>query len=383
MSKKVINLDNKQGDNIMQKVSIDNEKIKRKYYEYLEQFYSEATINSIKKSIYRYEEFTNFESFAKFNKKRAMDFKKWLEEKPDAKTKKERSLTTVYNYLRSLKDFFKWLSSQAGYKSKLCITDIDYLNLTKEKKKIALGKTREHYPTMEQVKTVIESIEINNELDLRDRALLSFTLLSGMRDSAIITLPIGAFDEEKLQINQDPKKGVKTKFSKTIRSYIFKFDEQLLNYFLEWYSYLKSEKLFSNDDPIFPKNKVENSQENKSFLSNSVEPKFWQSVSSMRALFKQRFQDAGIEYFSPHTFRHLAVLTAISRCRNGNEIKAVSQNFGHENVGTTMQTYGTLNQATMSETIKNMNFSDSNDNNQAELIAQFQAFIKQQGQGNF
>lgn len=385
MAKKEALLNNSKENKMILKANIDNEKIKHKYYDFLKesQGYSEATICAIKKAVYRYEEFTDFEDISKFSKKKAVEFKKWLEEKQDPRTKKQISITTCYHYIRNLKDFFKWLSFQSGYKSKICLTDVEFLKLPKEKARIAIAQKREKYPTFEEVKKVISSININNEIDLRDRALLSFTLLSGMRDSAIITLPIGAFDESTLQISQDPKLGVKTKFSKTINSVLLKFDNDMLNYVIDWVRYVKTEKLFSNSDPLFPRNKVENAENSKSFVSNSVEPKFWQSATSLRDIFKQRFKDADIEYFSPHTFRHLAVNMAISKCRNGHEIKAVSQNFGHEDVGTTMTTYGTLNNTQVSSIISGMDFSNSDTANQADLLVKFQEFLKQQGQGNF
>lgn len=369
----------------MLKFNENNEKAKNKYYDFLKESagFSEATIHAIKKAIYRYEEFTDFEDFSKFSKKKAVEFKKWLEVKKDTRTQKQISVSTCYHYLRNLKDFFKWLSYQPNYKSKINVTEIEFLKLPKEKARIAIAQKREHYPTLKQVKTVIDSITIENEIDLRDRALLSFTLLSGMRDNAIITLPIMAFDTNTLQISQDPKLGVKTKFSKTINSVLFKFDDEMLGYVLDWVKYLKEEKLFGNTDPLFPRNKVENQDNAKSFISNSVEPQFWQSATSIRNIFKQRFENAGIEYFSPHTFRHLAVITAISKCRNGQEIKAVSQNFGHEDVGTTMTTYGSLSNMQVSNIISGMVFSGSNDVNQADLLVKFQEFLKTQGQSKF
>ena len=284
MSKNNIILENKKDDKTMIKANVENEKIKHKYYDFLKesQGYSDATITSIKKAIYRYEEFTDFEDFSKFSKKKAIDFKKWLEEKQDPRTKKQISITTCYHYIRNLKDFFKWLSFQSGYKSKICLTDVEFLRLPKEKARIAVAQKREKYPTLEQVKKVVSSIKIKNEIDMRDRALLSFTLLSGMRDSAIISLPIGAFNETTLQISQDPKLGVKTKFSKTINSVLFKFDDDMLCFILGWVRYLKIEKLFGNSDSLFPRNKIENAENSKSFISNYVESNFWQSVSSMR-----------------------------------------------------------------------------------------------------
>ena len=171
-------LDNLKEDKSMLKANLENERIKHKYYEFLKesQGYSEATISAIKKSIYRYEEFADFEDFSKFSKKRAIDFKRWLEEKQNPRSKKQISITTCYHYIRSLQEFFKWLSCQAGYKSKICSTDIEFLKLPKEKARIAIAQKREKYPTFEQVKKIISMIKINNEIDLRDRALLSFTL---------------------------------------------------------------------------------------------------------------------------------------------------------------------------------------------------------------
>ena len=87
----------------------------------------------------------------------------------------------------------------------------------------------------------------------------------------------------------------------------------------------------------------------------------------MREIFKARFKAADINYFSPHTFRHLAVSLATAKCKNAEELKAVSQNFGHEDIGTTFQTYGTLNNSKVGEIITNLDFT--NNNSDSELMA--------------
>lgn len=384
MTKKSEKMNTKNEDKIMLKSNIENEKAKNKYFDYLKESagYSDVTVNAHKKAIYRYEEFADFEDFKHFNKKRAIDYKNWLEEKKDPRTNKQISLTTVYHYVRNLREFFLWLAKQPRYKSEILLTDVDYLKLPKAKARIATASKREEFPTFEQVKKVVESIEINSEIDLRDRALISFTLLSGMREKAIITLPVSCFDKNRMMINQDPKFGVKTKFSKTIRSYVFRFDENMVKYFLEWYEYLRTEKLFGNNDPIFPRNKVVNAENSLSFISNEVEPEFWQSATSIRNIFKQRFEDAGIQYFCPHAFRHTAILTALAKCRNGQEIKAISQNFGHENVSTTLTAYGTMSDVQMSGIISGMCFSaDAKPDN--ELMQKLRAIIEQENNNSF
>ena len=48
-----------------------------------------------------------------------------------------------------------------------------------------------------------------------------------MRDKAIVSLPLGCFDEKGLTVNQNPKKGVQTKFSKHMITTLIIPDEQI------------------------------------------------------------------------------------------------------------------------------------------------------------
>jgi len=155
----------------------------------------------------------------------------------------------------------------------------------------------------------------------------------------------------------------------------------MLQYFTEWFKYLKQEKLFGNSDPVFPRNKVEQAENSKTFVSNSIEPYFWQSITSMRNILKERFKNAEIPYFPPHSFRHLAISIATKKCKNAEELKAVSQIFGHENIGTTFQTYGTLNNSKVKDIISLMNFS-GNDEDDSDLRAKLKALLANDQKGS-
>jgi integrase len=87
---------------------------------------------------------------------------------------------------------------------------------------------------------------------------------------------------------------------------------------------------------------IEKKNHDLCFVAERVESVYWKSTNSIREIVKKRASQAGLEYFHPHSFRHTAIYLAMKRCRNAEEIKAVSQNFGHENVGTTLMTYGKL-----------------------------------------
>lgn len=353
----------------MKKTKAKNEQIKRKYFNWLQEAhgYSDSTIESIEKAIWDYEAFSKEADFADFNAEKAKEFKKWLTAKKH--NGNSMSLQTQYTRLRHLNKFFTWLSGQSGYKSKVSVYDVSYLKLSKRDSKIATSPKVQEYPSVDYVKQLCNSIKIENEIDMRDRALIAFTLLSGMRDMAIITLPMSCFNPDKLQVIQDPKKGVHTKFSKHISTTLFRFDEELIGYIVEWYEFLKSKKLFDSNDPLFPRTKVEQqSQQNFSFKANGVEPEFWKSVSAMRKIFEDRSKRAGLRYYSPHKYRHTATKEATDHCRSAEQIKAVGQNLGHEHVGTTLMTYGRLTYDRVSDVVSDLSFKKQNDDELKEQI---------------
>lgn len=134
-------------------------------------------------------------------------------------------------------------------------------------------------------------------------------------------------------------------------------DERLTNWVLEWVDYLVKEKFFGPTDPLFPLSKVEHDDGSLSFVSREVEPKFWKSTNPIRNILKRRAEAAGLEYYRPHSFRHAAIRLALRRCHNAEEVRAISQNFGHENIGTTLLTYGKLDDDRVDEIVGSIDFS--------------------------
>ncbi len=196
----------------MTKINTKNEKAKRDFEKYCNNSkgYNQKTIDCYLKSVYAYEEFTKFECFSKFNDDKAVKFREFLVNTINPITKQKRALSTVYDYLRYLKTFFTWLSNQHGYKKPINKDHIECLRLSREQTAMATAPQRERYPSLEIIQAVVHKMPINNDLDRRDRALMSFALLSGMRDNAIITLPIKAFDVELLEIYHNVHKFGKT-----------------------------------------------------------------------------------------------------------------------------------------------------------------------------
>jgi integrase/recombinase XerD len=339
------------------KTNIKNERVKRRFFNWLRHAgrCCDSTINNIEKAIILYEDFTKQADFRTFSPKKAVEFKKSLAKREFRG--KTISLTTYHTYLRYLQKFLDWLCDQPGYKSKIRRDMVDYLNLTEKEERIATQFVPRNYPSLEYVVKLANSIEVKSEIDLRDRALISFTLLSGMRVEAIATLPLGCFDEETLKIIQDPKEGVRTKFSKYIPSTLLKFDDNLVSYVIEWVKHLK-DKGFGSQDPLFPRSKTEQGKDNLSFEpAKEVEPVFWRGTGMIRQIFKNRSSEVGLPYHSPHTFRHLAFDLALKHCENGEQMKAVSQNFGHEYIATTFASYANFAPQRLHDILKRINFS--------------------------
>lgn len=342
----------------MAKNKAKNEKIKRKYFDWLRgaEGFSDLTIDAVEKAIWKYEEFTKESDYGEFNDKVATQFKKWLSTAKNPRTGNTLSLTSQYHILRHLNSFFMWLSGHVGYKSKVTASDIRYLRLSKEDSRKATSPKLPKYPSLSYIKKLC-SFEVKDEIDRRDKALIAFTALSGMRDRAIITLPINCFDVQKLVVYQDPTKGVHTKFSKSIITTIFRFDKELLEYILDWQKYLTEEKLFTGENPLFPSTLIElESEVNHSFTAKGVEPIFWKNAGAMRKIFQNRAKETEVDYFSPHKFRHFAINEAQKYVNNAEELKAVSQNVGHENLTTTFFGYGAIDNFRVTEIIGNMNF---------------------------
>jgi integrase/recombinase XerD len=312
-----------------------NERLKRQYSDFLKHAdgKAEQTIRQVEKAIQRYEAFTAQADFAMFNQQRARAFKEELAGQNLAKA-------TILSTLTSLKRFFGWLAVQPGYKSKISSSDVEFLSLSDKDIRAAKAPADRAIPTLEQVLHVVQTMPADTAIEKRNRALVAFIALTGTRDGAAVTLRLKHFDPARNLVIQNPNE-VKTKFSKQIGSFLLPVDDRLKATFLDWAHYLKTDLLFGNDDPLFPKTKMA-LDENDCFKAAGLSRQFWANATPVRDIFKAAFQAAGLPYYSPHTFRHMIVSEMYRRQLSIAEFKAWSQSLGHESALTTLTSYGTL-----------------------------------------
>lgn len=329
-----------------------NERIKREYFRYLQEAdgKNKATVEGIRKSILRFEEFNQLKDFATFHRDQAVAFKKRLSESKNKRTGKPLGLSTAYSTMNNLKDFFKWLAQQQGYKSKIHMPDINYFNLTDKENRAAKAVGMKKYPTLEQIQKVIKGMPSDSEIAKRNRALLAFIITTGIRVNAVVSLKIKHVDLDKRLVIQDPRE-VNTKFSKMIHTFFFPIGEDLHQIVVDWVRFLIHEKLYGYDAPLFPRTFLKQ-DEALNFKAGGLEPNHWTTTSPIREIFKEAFQAVGLQYYNPHSFRHTLGHLVPKFCQTIEAVQAWSQNLGHESPVTTYVSYGQMEPHRQGEIIR-------------------------------
>jgi integrase len=329
-----------------------NERIKRRYFAYLTeaQGHSEQTIDAVAKAIARFEAFTRYKDFKSFHIEQAKAFKRDLAEERSDRSGEPLSKATLYATLTALKRFFVWLAGQPGYKSRISYSDAEYFNLSAKETRVAKATRPTRVPTLEQIRHVIQNMPATTDIKRRDRALVAFTILTGARDGAIASFKLRHIDISEGKIDQDARE-VRTKFSKSFGTTFFPVGEDIRAVIVDWVNFLRREKLWSLDDPLFPATHVAAGADLR-FLAAGLTRKHWSSAGPIRQIFKEAFAAAGLPYFNPHSFRKTLALLGGRICKTPEEYKAWSQNLGHDHVLTTFSSYGDVGSYRQAEIIR-------------------------------
>ncbi len=358
---------------MMLKHNPDNERIKHKYFTFLKEAkrVSDPTIDGVAKALARFEEYTNYKDFKTFRHEQATGFKKQLIQQKALHKDTKLSKSTIHSTFAHLKCFFEWLAREQGYKSRIQYSHAEYFNTSNKDLQVATARRVQKFPTIDQIKHVLNTMPTNTEIEHRNRALIAFTLLTGARDSAIASAKLKHINSEDGSFDQDAR-DVKTKFSKTFKTTFFPVGDEIKQIVNEWVNYLKTEKLYGNDDPLFPM--TENGlDKQKQFSAVGITPKNWSTTSPIRDIFKKAFAKANLPYFNPHSFRNTLVQFGYSVCKKDIEaLKAWSQNLGHGGMLITLTSYGEIGWQRQEEILKNLNYQKSQlpANNLADEIAQ-------------
>ncbi|MBU2090530.1 MAG: tyrosine-type recombinase/integrase [Alphaproteobacteria bacterium] len=326
----------------MRKHHPENERVKRRYFLYLREAkrLSEATVDQTAAAIAAFEESTGYKDFRRFRIEQAQRFKRVLAEQVNPATGKPLAKATIHSRLMALRSFFQWLCGQPGFRSRLCYSDADYFNPSANDGRIAKATRERSAPLMEQIRHVLQTMPAETEIQRRNRALIAFTILTGARDSAIASLSLKHVDLAYKKVDQDARE-VRTKRAKTITCFFFPVGQDIEDIVIGWINWLKTEKLFGPDDPLFPATRVA-LDGNRQFAAVGLDRTHWRDSAPIRRIFKQAFESAGLPYFNPHLFRKTLALLGERLCTTPESFKAWSQNLGHDQVLTTFTSYGAV-----------------------------------------
>jgi integrase len=332
----------------------NNERIKRSYFDYLKEAsgHSEATIDVMAQALHRFEVHTKFRDFRAFHIEQAKSFKREIAEQLTVRTKRPMSKSTIYATLTALKKFFLWLAGQPGYRSRLSYSDAGYFTMSDKEARIARAQRERPVPTIEQIRHVITTMPASSEIERRNRAMIAFTLLTGVRDGALIGIKLKHVDLAENSVFLDAR-DIATKFSKTFKVWFFPVDADTLEIVADWVQFLRAERLWGLDDPLFPGTQVVPGADRK-FHAAGLDRSHWHTASPVREIFKAAFTAAGLPYFNPHSFRKTLAQFGERICRTPEEFKAWSQNLGHEQVLTTFSNYGSVSANRQSDILRGL-----------------------------
>jgi hypothetical protein len=106
----------------------------------------------------------------------------------------------------------------------------------------------------------------------------------------------------------------------------------------------------------------------------------WSTASPIRTIFRDAFEAADLPYFNPHSFRKTLVTLGQTLCQSPEEFKAWNQNLGHEDVLTTLYSYGSVQQHRQGEIFQQLKAPRSSANQNAVDIAK--AVLKEMANQN-
>jgi integrase len=365
----------------MLKHNPENERIKRAYFIYLKEArrLSEHSIDAAAAALSKFEEYTKYRDFRTFHTQQAVAFKRKLAEQVNMRTRQPLSKQTLFTTLNALRTFFHWLAGQPGYRSHLSYSDCDYFNLSEKDTRIAKASSDKRVPSLEQILHVLGAMPSTTAIEQRNRALVAFTTLTGVRDGATASLKIKHVDVVEGKVVQDARE-VKTKFSKTFTTWFFPVGEEVRQIVVDWVAFLTTDMLFGPDDPLFPATFIKLGNDHL-FEAAGLSRVHWSSATPIRIIFKEAFQRAGLPYFNPHTFRRTLAQLGERLCRTPEEFKAWSQNLGHETVLTTFLSYGEVARERQANLIRELGLVKSPTPYPKDALDQLVRYLQKQGDG--
>lgn len=254
------------------------------------------------------------------------------------------SPTSMRTICQVAQRFFTWTRIEMPRKYvKLNASWIDTLRPARSKNIKSKVKKHEFY-TFDEMRMIAE-FDPKTLLDERDQAAMAFLYLSGMRSAAFVTLPISCVHLDEMSVDQFPDMGVHTKNHKAATTFLFPIIE-LAKIVQDWDDKVRSQL----PESAMWFSAIDRTGENLVPLLEQNENRTEKLVDGIHRICNQ----VGVKYKSPHKFRHGSTMYGYSKAKTMKELKALSQNLMHEDIGVTNRIYGELTGEDIKGVIANM-----------------------------
>jgi hypothetical protein len=100
--------------------------------------------------------------------------------------------------------------------------------------------------------------------------------------------------------------------------------------------------------------------EDGTFKVTGVGRRHWKTAAPIRQVFRDAFTRAGLPYYNPHSVRYTLMLGE-QLCTTPETFAAWSQNLGHENVSTTLTSFGKVPSHRQAKIIGELRYRGSGD----------------------
>lgn len=151
----------------------------------------------------------------------------------------------------ALKATFVWLADQPRFRSRLRYSDANYFNMPERDARIARTRLDKPFPSLEQVRHVIHTMPVGDAIQLRDRALVAFILLTVARNGAVVSFKLSHLDLAEGCLIHDARE-VASKFGRSFSTWFFPVGDDVRALVEEWAGFLTRELLWAPSDPLFP-----------------------------------------------------------------------------------------------------------------------------------
>ena len=205
------------------------------------------------------------------------------------------SSSTIRHRASQLRAFFKWLRNQEGHK-RLSRNILDYLELPKATRAKTLPREDRDFLTIEEAQSMVLKMPGNTIVERRDRAMVAFSYVSGLRASALTSLRLKHVDIENKEVVQDANE-MQAKNGKSFRVFWFPRSEVFQDQVCEWLTELH-QLGFTPCDAVFPDATDLNARNTE---LSSIAP--MRSARALQAAF-HRASALVDRNCSPHSARH-------------------------------------------------------------------------------